>query len=232
MFFYTEPTLARRTPWAVTGAVSPPSKLLETGTRRGEREDGWERKGAMRWGRKRMERKEREDGRRVEAETDRQSSSIWNGTKRKELTNEWNQTKGGEVLDWGMRGKARPPLLLPLLRSPPWECRACVFSSSSDLPRFHSHTKTGRRRTWHRGTWRSWQRCVCVSVREKQIKRHWLTCLADKGGCERMACLSEMSHLTPAHTLNPLNTNTGSLPSFFLTVSVFASASHCLSLDI
>ncbi|KAK5847913.1 hypothetical protein PBY51_017004 [Eleginops maclovinus] len=66
----------------------------------------------MRWGRKRMERKEREDRRRVEAETD---SSAWNGTKRKELTIEWNQTKGGEVLDWGMRGKARPPLLLPSL---------------------------------------------------------------------------------------------------------------------
>lgn len=27
------------------------------------------------------------------------SSSIWKGTKQKELTNEWNQTKGGEGLD-------------------------------------------------------------------------------------------------------------------------------------
>lgn len=56
---------------------------------------------AMRWGRKRMERKER-GGREksAEAETDRQSSSIWNGNKtERELTNEWNQTKGGEVLD-------------------------------------------------------------------------------------------------------------------------------------
>lgn len=74
----------------------PPSssKHLETGTRRGEREDGWERKGAMRWGRKRMERKEREDRRRAEAETAMERQQ--NG---KELTNEWNQTKGGEVLD-------------------------------------------------------------------------------------------------------------------------------------
>lgn len=66
---------------------------------RRKREDGRERKRAVRWGRKRMERKEREDRRGAEAETGGQSCSIWNGTKRKELTNEWNQTKGGEVLD-------------------------------------------------------------------------------------------------------------------------------------
>ena len=81
----------------------------------------------------------------------RRTDSAWNGTKRKELTNEWNQKKGGEVLDGGMRGKARPPLLLPLLLFPPVRMVCvCVFPSSSDLPSFHLHTETGRGRTWHR----------------------------------------------------------------------------------
>lgn len=105
VFASVSDVLLRRAYFSSTYSLSsdrsskPPSKHLETGTRRGEREDGWERKRMMRWGRKRMERKEREDRRRQEAETGRQSSSTWNGTKRKELTNEWNQTKGGEVLD-------------------------------------------------------------------------------------------------------------------------------------
>lgn len=48
-----------------------------------------------------MERKEREDGRRVEAETDRatEPQHMERQQNGKELTNEWNQTKGGEVLD-------------------------------------------------------------------------------------------------------------------------------------
>lgn len=53
-----------------------------------------------------MERKEREDRRRAEAETDRQTEQsraeqqhMERQQNGKELTNEWNQTKGGEVLD-------------------------------------------------------------------------------------------------------------------------------------
>lgn len=47
-----------------------------------------------------MERKEREDRRRAEAETDRaEQQHMERQQNGKELTNEWNQTKGGEVLD-------------------------------------------------------------------------------------------------------------------------------------
>lgn len=52
----------------------------------GEKEDGAQRKG---------------DRRRVEAETDRptEPQHMERQQNGKELTNEWNQTKGGEVLD-------------------------------------------------------------------------------------------------------------------------------------
>lgn len=51
----------------------------------------------------------------------------WNGTKQKELTNEWNQTKGGEVLDRRMREKAR--LLFFSLSSSSSSCEdaVCLF---------------------------------------------------------------------------------------------------------
>lgn len=192
--FYSQPTLARRTPWAVTGAVSPhPSTWkLEWGEEK-ERMDGKEREqcdgGERGWsakkGRTGEELRQRQAGR-AAAHGTAQNGKNWrtNGTKQKEekcWIEGWEARRGHLFFSLS---SSRPS-------SSPRENAACVFSSSSDLLHFHSHTKTGRRRTWHRGAWRSWQVCV----RERQIKRHWLTCLAD-----RMACLSEMSHLILTHT--------------------------------
>lgn len=101
-----------------------------------------------------MERKEREDRRRVEAETEQQHMER-HKTERTDDRMEPNERRRSVGLRDEREGEATSsspsPLLVPSL--PPREnvC-ACVFSSSSDLPRFHSHTKTARRHTWHRGT--------------------------------------------------------------------------------
>lgn len=131
-----------------------------------------------------------------------------NGTKRKEekcWIEGWERRQGHLFFSLS---SSRPS-------SPPRENAACVYF----LPRqiCCAFIRTQRRDVDVPGTGGREGAGRGVCVRERQIKRHWLTCLADEGACERVACLSEMSHLTLTHTLNLLNTNVGSLSSVLLS---------------
>lgn len=132
-----------------------------------------------------MEHKEREDRRRVAAgrQTGTDSGSAWNGTKRKELTNEWNQTKGGEVLDRGMRGHLFfsahpfPSLLIPrenvcVSLLPRQICGAFIRTQRWDVP------GTGRREGAGRGT-------TCICVRGSGCEREALAHLPGRVRCLR-----------------------------------------------
>lgn len=161
----------------------------------------------MRWGRKRMERKERGNRRRVAAVRDRQ----WQHMEqlKKERTDEWMEPNERRRSTGAC--EERPPLLLPLLCSSPRE-NACA-SACACVCVFFLLRSAKLSFTHKDGTYLALaavkelaEYCAFVfewvSVRKKH-KETWLTCLAENGAWQ-----PEMPHLTltevNTYTLNPL----------------------------
>lgn len=127
----------------------PPSKHLETGTRRGEREDGWERKRNDAMGEKK-DGAQRKGGQEKSGGRDRQTEQQHMERHKTERTDERmepNERRRSVGLRDEREGEATSSSPSPTSRpsSSPRENAACmcVFSSSSDLPALSFAHKDG-----------------------------------------------------------------------------------------